>query len=44
MNPVIAGDTIPGSVATVLLMPMMRLAYCGAISKWFTLWDGQDQI
>lgn len=34
--PVKLGDTIPGMVANVLLMPIRMDAYCGARSKWFT--------
>ncbi len=37
MKPVIMGLTIPGTVATVFDSPIIKLAYCGAISKWFTL-------
>ena len=31
------GDMIPGRVATVLEIPMMTLAYWGAMSSWLTL-------
>ena len=38
MNPVIAGLIMPGTVATVFDKPIIKLAYWGAISKWFTLY------
>lgn len=37
--PVNVGLTMPGIVANVFEMPMSTLACCGAISKWFTLWN-----
>lgn len=37
MKPVMTGLMMPGTVATVLDKPIIRLAYCGAISKWLTL-------
>lgn len=37
MYPVNCGETMPGTVANVLEMPIRTLACCGATSKWLTL-------